>query len=72
MTTWSANPCSNGHVFMWAGGCTNERVPEGLPCACGAIVAHYDFCSECGQERLICRLQPRAGATPIDESGEEE
>jgi hypothetical protein len=49
-------PCPGGHWFIWAGD-PNFKIPEGYPCECGEMVAHYETCPHCGVERLI--LKPR-------------
>lgn len=48
----SSNPCSNGHVVVWAGD-PYAKLPEGFPCACGATVIHWQRCEHCGHERYV-------------------
>lgn len=39
----AAGICSGGnHSFVFAGQPPNGRIPDGWPCACGAMVARYD------------------------------
>ena len=45
-------PCSDGHVAVFTAGGTDGRVPEGLPCLCGAFVAHWATDPDTGEERL--------------------
>lgn len=45
-------PCAGGHVWVWAGSASSGQVPEGAPCQCGAMLAHYDACPTCGHETL--------------------
>ena len=40
----------NDHVFIYSGG---EGVPEGLPCECGMVIAHWEKCPVCGQIRCM-------------------
>jgi hypothetical protein len=46
---WQAtyNPCSNGHVFIWAGD-PYSPLPDGYSCACGQTVSHTEKCPCCG------------------------
>jgi hypothetical protein len=39
-----------GHWWVYG---APEKVPEGCLCECGRMVAHYEKCPTCGQERLI-------------------
>jgi hypothetical protein len=45
-----------GKVTDWTGcyrdGWSGVIVPEGLPCQCGAVVAHWDVCLKCGHETM--------------------
>jgi hypothetical protein len=44
-------PCSSGHVVIWAGS-MDYKIPEGTPCACGYTKVHYITCPTCGHERM--------------------
>ena len=47
-------PCAPGcHVVLWSYGQTGRRVPEGAPCACGAMMAHWVLCEKCGRDHLV-------------------
>lgn len=35
-------PCQYGHAFVYADYRTGRPPPEGLPCECGYLEAHYD------------------------------
>ena len=41
-----------GHVWYYSSGQTVDNIPEGLPCSCGAMIAHYDICPTCGHKRF--------------------
>ena len=51
--------CPN-HYWVWSGD-TSERIPEGLPCACGLTVAHWEYCPHCGQDKLVAKPHSREG-----------
>ena len=45
--------CSSaGHVWYYSNGQTSDKIPEGIPCSCGAMISHYDVCPTCGHERF--------------------
>jgi len=47
-----ANPCAGqGHYFTWTGDPYWE-IPEGFPCACGQMKAHWGICPTCGNRVL--------------------
>ena len=40
-TIWfPANPCQNGHVFIWTSSNPTDEPPEGTPCRCGETFYH--------------------------------
>lgn len=45
-------PCQKGHTFVFADGSTSGEIPEGLPCECGTVKAHYEYCLTCGRKGL--------------------
>ena len=48
----SPRPCAGGHVWTYGGTTTDGRLPEGLPCQCGAMLSHYETCPTCGHATL--------------------
>jgi len=48
-----ANSCAagQGHYFIWAGD-PDLEIPEGFPCACGQMKAHWGICPTCGSRVL--------------------
>ena len=44
--------CSPTHRWVWAGSGSDGKLPEGYPCECGAMLAHYCLCPTCGQEKF--------------------
>lgn len=40
------------HYWYYSAGGTTGKIPEGMPCSCGAMIAHYDECPTCGHERF--------------------
>jgi hypothetical protein len=55
VTDWKFGykPCAAGHVFTWMGGIHEslDKLPEGTPCLCGQMLAHWVPCPTCGHER---------------------
>jgi hypothetical protein len=49
---YSNNPCVSGHVFIFVGGSSYDKVPEGYLCSCGRYKAHWIKCPTCGQDKL--------------------
>lgn len=42
----------NNHKWIYTSDNTFGYIPEGTPCVCGEMIAHYEICSECGNEAL--------------------
>jgi len=47
---------SNYHTWTWGG---SGKIPEGCPCDCGQMVAHYERCPTCGHERFLIVESPQ-------------
>jgi len=51
---WAGNACGpGGHVFVFSGGGSGGRVPDGLVCQCGRVMAKWVHCDSCGQDKMI-------------------
>jgi len=50
ITTVIPPPCAGGHVFLFAGGSTDGRCPDGVPCLCGGMLSKWETCPTCGQD----------------------
>lgn len=44
--------CLHEHFAVWTGGNTEEKIPDGTPCRCGAFRVKWISCSCCGQDKL--------------------
>ena len=57
-------PCAGGHAFQFtASSGTGERCPDGILCQCGAMVAKWETCPTCGQDRLTAVPASPPGTT---------
>ena len=54
--SYNGGLCLNGHVVFWAGDPYYE-IPEGVPCACGQTIVHWETCPVCGTR--IMAMMPK-------------
>jgi len=54
----------NGHVFLFSGGGSDEKCPDGLLCLCGKVRARWTPCPLCGLDRFA--------SVPVDDQPEKE
>lgn len=49
----AASCCGDGyHIWTITGSSSNNEIPEGIPCNCGAMSSHYENCPTCGERRF--------------------
>jgi hypothetical protein len=46
-------PCASGHAFQYTAGLAGGGCLNGTPCQCGAMIAKWETCPTCGQDRLL-------------------